>query len=103
MPSSRPSAGPSSGRDFAVLPGESLAKYRGANIQPLDEAEEEEIRGLQESDEGAEQEAEPVEASPAALDFLFEGFLKGEGLDINLSGSVAVGGCLSYVAVPAGL
>ena len=29
--------------------------------------------------------------------------LPGEGLDINLSGSVAVGGCLSYVAVPAGL
>src|SRR6266849_1426062 len=43
--SSRPSAAPSSGSDFAVLPGESLAKYTRSNIQPLDEAEEEEIRG----------------------------------------------------------
>jgi ribonuclease G len=64
--SSPPSSGLSSGRDFAVLPGESLAKYTRSNIQPLDEAEEEEIRGLQESDEPTESEVEPAEASPVA-------------------------------------
>jgi ribonuclease G len=32
-----------------VLPGESLAKYTRSNIQPLDDAEEEEIRDLQEA------------------------------------------------------
>ena len=41
-----PSAGAT---DFSVLPGESLAKYTRSNIQPLDEAEEEEIRDLQET------------------------------------------------------
>jgi len=41
----------SSGSDFAVLPGESLAKYTRANIQPLDDAEEEEIRQLQHAGE----------------------------------------------------
>ncbi|HTC31890.1 MAG TPA: Rne/Rng family ribonuclease [Bryobacteraceae bacterium] len=35
--------------DFSVLPGESLAKYTRSNIQPLDDAEEEEIRDLQEA------------------------------------------------------
>jgi ribonuclease G len=35
--------------DFSVLPGESLAKYTRSNIQPLDEAEEHEIRDLQEA------------------------------------------------------
>ena len=65
--SSRPSISPAgTAGDFAVLPGESLAKYRGANIQPLDEAEEEEIRSLQEPDEVAEQEAAAVEGSEAA-------------------------------------
>jgi len=39
-------AGPS---DFSVLPGESLAKYTRSSIQPLDDAEEEEIRDLQET------------------------------------------------------
>ena len=34
-----------------MLPGETLAKYRRANIQPLDDAEEEEIRSLQQPDE----------------------------------------------------
>ena len=43
-------SGPSG--DFAVLPGESLAKYTRSSIQPLDDAEEEEIRSLQEA-EGA--------------------------------------------------
>ena len=33
--------------DFAVLPGESLAKYSRSNVAPLDEGEEEEIRSLQ--------------------------------------------------------
>src|SRR5208337_2969150 len=36
--------------DFSMLPGESLAKYTRSNIQPLDDAEEEEIRDLQETD-----------------------------------------------------
>ncbi|HTW65632.1 MAG TPA: Rne/Rng family ribonuclease [Bryobacteraceae bacterium] len=35
--------------DFSVLPGESLAKYSRTSIQPLDDAEEEEIRDLQET------------------------------------------------------
>jgi ribonuclease G len=35
--------------EFSVLPGESLAKYTRSNIQPLDDAEEEEIRDLQET------------------------------------------------------
>jgi Rne/Rng family ribonuclease len=39
-------AGPT---DFSVLPGESLAKYTRSSIQPLDDAEEEEIRDLQET------------------------------------------------------
>ncbi len=42
---------PATSGDFSLLPGESLAKYSRANIQPLDEAEEEEIRSLQESSE----------------------------------------------------
>ena len=46
-----------SGSDFALLPGESLAKYSRANIQPLDDAEEEEIRSLQQPDEGSGSEA----------------------------------------------
>jgi ribonuclease G len=50
--------------DFAVLPGESLAKYSRANIQPLDEAEEEEVRSLQET----EVVAEPESSSEAALE-----------------------------------
>jgi ribonuclease G len=57
-------AGPARSSDFAVLPGESLAKYTRANIQPLDEAEEEEIRGLQESDSAVDRE---TETSPAGL------------------------------------
>jgi ribonuclease G len=48
-----PVAGPSVSRaaetDFSVLPGESLAKYTRSNIQPLDGAEEDEIRDLQET------------------------------------------------------
>ncbi len=57
-------AGPAGGRDFAVLPGESLAKYTRSNIQPLDEAEEEEIRSLQESEGPTEAAPEPSAASP---------------------------------------
>jgi ribonuclease G len=56
--SSPAQAGPARGSDFAVLPGESLAKYTRANIQPLDEGEEEEIRSLQEPDEATEPVAE---------------------------------------------
>ena len=55
-------AAPSGGADsFSVLPGESLAKYTRANIAPLDDAEEEEVRSLQTPPEEAEVEAE-VEA-----------------------------------------
>jgi Rne/Rng family ribonuclease len=46
--------------DFSVLPGESLAKYTRSSIQPLDDAEEEEIRDLQETAVESELEA-PVE------------------------------------------
>ncbi len=60
------SASAARGSDFAVLPGESLAKYTRANIQPLDDAEEEEIRSLQESDTVTEPEAETSHASAAA-------------------------------------
>ncbi len=42
--------------DFSVLPGESLAKYTRSNIQPLDEAEEDEIRDLQETTVAGEPE-----------------------------------------------
>ena len=62
---SRPASAPASAGDFAVLPGESLAKYTRSNIQPLDDAEEEEIRSLQESDESANQQPEAIEASPS--------------------------------------
>jgi len=70
--SSSAPAGHARGSDFAVLPGESLAKYTRANIQPLDDAEEEEIRSLQESDSAPESDTETstilarAEASPAA-------------------------------------
>ncbi len=47
--------------DFAVLPGESLAKYRHAAIQPLDDAEEEEIRSLAQEAEESSLEASAVE------------------------------------------
>ena len=51
VPPPAPSAAPASGgvTDFSVLPGESLAKYTRSSIQPLDDAEEEEIRDLQET------------------------------------------------------
>ncbi len=49
-----------------MLPGESLAKYTRSSIQPLDEAEEEEIRDLQENDCRSELEA-PVEILPKSL------------------------------------
>jgi ribonuclease G len=62
------------GEDFSLLPGESLAKYTRSNIQPLDEAEEEEIRSLQESADGPETVAGPepdeiavAEAAPVAV------------------------------------
>jgi ribonuclease G len=56
-----------------VLPGESLAKYSRSNIQPLDDAEEEEIRSLQESDEVSEQQTVVVEPEPpAAVEPVYE-------------------------------
>jgi ribonuclease G len=69
-PASSPVAPVSAGTtDFSVLPGESLAKYTRSSIQPLDEAEEEEIRDLQETTSAAEPEAaaevaEEAEAEP---------------------------------------
>ena len=69
--------------DFSVLPGESLAKYSRSNIQPLDDAEEQEIRGLQEAtvesepeppvevlDEVTEEETEEPDDAPIAEDTL---------------------------------
>jgi len=50
--------------EFSVLPGESLAKYTRSAIPPLDEAEEEEIRSLQEPDEPAIEAAEAEESAP---------------------------------------
>jgi len=46
--------------DFSVLPGESLAKYTRSNIQPLDDAEEEEIRDLQETAAPAQESAAQI-------------------------------------------
>src|SRR5665213_3502815 len=54
----RPIVASAGATDFSVLPGESLAKYTRSNIQPLDEAEEDEIRDLQETSVSAESEAE---------------------------------------------
>jgi len=64
---------------FSVLPGESLAKYTRSNIQPLDDAEEDEIRDLQETGiaadsetlaEIAEEAVEEPEDAPVAEDTL---------------------------------
>jgi len=52
----RPIVASAGATDFSVLPGESLAKYTRSNIQPLDEAEEDEIRDLQETNVSAESE-----------------------------------------------
>jgi Rne/Rng family ribonuclease len=68
------SASAEGGSEFSVLPGESLAKYTGANIQPLDDGEEEEIRNLQEEDTGVELEAsievpdQTTEDEPSAVE-----------------------------------
>ncbi len=48
-PVESPREAPAGESDIPILPGESLAKYRQAAIQPLDEAEEEEIRSLHET------------------------------------------------------
>ena len=72
VPAPAPVAG--SAADFAVLPGESLAKYSRSNIQPLDDAEEEEIRNLQSANEDAvsseiaEEAAEEPDDAPLAED-----------------------------------
>ncbi len=60
--SAPPSAAPvsSGATDFSVLPGESLAKYTRSNIQPLDDAEEEEIRDLQETAAPAQESAAQI-------------------------------------------
>jgi Rne/Rng family ribonuclease len=50
-------APPQRSGDFAVLPGESLAKYTHSNPAPLDEGEEEEMRSLQTAGTVAEAEA----------------------------------------------
>ncbi len=72
-----PRASSAGATDFSVLPGESLAKYRGSNIEPLDEAEEDEIRDLQEITVApesptlaaiAEEEVEEPEDAPLAPD-----------------------------------
>jgi len=55
----RPIAPGAGATDFSVLPGESLAKYSRSSIQPLDEAEEDEIRDLQETSAPVEPEMLP--------------------------------------------
>jgi ribonuclease G len=66
-PPSEPTA-----EDFSVLPGESLAKYSRANIQPLDEGEREEIESLHEPEPEPEVEAvlapEPEETPVAPVE-----------------------------------
>ena len=54
-----------SDEEFSVLPGESLAKYKRSNIEPLDESEEEEIRNLQASSDTAEAAAPATEGESA--------------------------------------
>ena len=54
--------------DFSVLPGESLAKYTRSNIQPLDEAEEDEIRDLQETSVAPEPEMPLAEIAEEAVE-----------------------------------
>ena len=53
-------------KQFSVLPGESLAKYRQNPVEPLDEAEEEEIRSLHET--GALEEAADGEQAQAVAE-----------------------------------
>jgi ribonuclease G len=55
-------------RELPVLPGESLAKYSRSAIQPLDEAEQEEIRSLQPVDDIAVESAAELETETAALE-----------------------------------
>ena len=52
------------GRDFSILPGESLAKYSRSSIPPLDEQEEEEIRSAQEEREMSGQPEAPEPPEP---------------------------------------
>jgi len=66
----------SSSPDFSVLPGESLAKYTRANIAPLDEQEEEEIRTAQQEFEaehgGIPELAQPERELPPASEPMTE-------------------------------
>ena len=61
----RPAPSAGAADSFSVLPGESLAKYTRSNIAPLDEAEEEEIRHLQDAAGELESQA-TAEAAPTA-------------------------------------
>jgi len=57
-------AGSAPAADFAVLPGESLAKYTRSSIEPLDEGEEEEIRNLQTGEPASSAIAEEASEEP---------------------------------------
>ena len=57
-------AGSAPAADFAVLPGESLAKYTRSSIEPLDEGEEEEIRNLQAGEPASNAIAEEASEEP---------------------------------------
>jgi len=65
-----------SSTDFSMLPGESLAKYTRANIAPLDEQEEEEIRTAQQEFEaehgGIPELAQPERELPPASEPITE-------------------------------
>src|SRR5580693_2389867 len=65
-------AAASSGDSFSVLPGESLAKYSRSNIAPLDDAEEAEIRELQDSADEVEAEVTAVEEEAAPIEVVAE-------------------------------
>jgi ribonuclease G len=62
------------GRDFSILPGESLAKYSRSSIPPLDEQEEEEIRSAQKEHEvaGQPEAPEPAETTASATETVAE-------------------------------
>ncbi|MBZ5611732.1 MAG: Rne/Rng family ribonuclease [Acidobacteriia bacterium] len=68
VPVGESAAGETRASELSVLPGESLAKYSRAGIQPLDEAEEEEIRSLQPADDEPVESGSELETETAALE-----------------------------------
>ena len=97
----RDPVGPSGDTDFSVLPGESLAKYRGMNVPPLDEAEEREIQELQQPEiEGRSAAEEDADAAEAAS-FVETGSEHVESAASETSAVTIVGAGLEDVVEPA--